>query len=168
MTTTPTTGESSRSDGLMDRPPISLWHAPRMPAGIATAVPAAPLPAAPLPAAPPAGNRWRGLVSTRNAVGHIGRTTLAFTVGHSVALAASALVRLDIPARPVAEFIAFSILVGAVHAIRPLFPGREAVVAGVFGLLLVLVTGAVLATFWTLAPHGRGNPRRSWRFAHRS
>ncbi|WP_330350387.1 HupE/UreJ family protein [Streptomyces sp. NBC_00582] len=81
-----------------------------------------------------AGNRWRGLAKTRTAVGRTGRTTLAFTVGHSTALALSAFGRLDIPARPVETFIAFSVLVGAVHAIRPLFPGREAVVAGVFGL----------------------------------
>ncbi|WP_217545283.1 HupE/UreJ family protein [Streptomyces sp. GbtcB6] len=213
-----------------------------------------------------AGNRWRGLASTRTAVGRIGRTTLAFTVGHSVALAVSAFGRLDIPAQPVEAFIAFSILVGAVHAIRPVFPGREALIAGVFGLghglafsltlaemhlstsqlalslagfnlgiecmqlvlvllalpslicltrlrrhaalrtacagltavaalgwlldrlgvtnpvaraadgagthtsqlLLVLVTAAVLAMLWTVAPHRRGDPRRSWRFAHRS
>ncbi|MET9085716.1 HupE/UreJ family protein [Streptomyces sp. NPDC004237] len=81
-----------------------------------------------------AGKRWIGLTDTRTAVGRIGRTTLAFTVGHSVALAVSAFGRLDIPAQPVEVFIAFSILVGAVHAIRPLFPGREAVVAGFFGL----------------------------------
>ncbi|MFD4600491.1 HupE/UreJ family protein [Streptomyces sp. NPDC058464] len=157
-----------------------------------------------------AGNRRRGLTSTGTAAGRIGRTTLAFTVGHSVALAMSALARLDIPAQPVETFIAFSVLVGAVHANRPLFPGHEAVVAEVFGLghglafsltlaemhllvlldrlglanpvaraadsagthtsqlLLVQVTCAVLATLWTLAPPGRGNPRRSWRFAHRS
>ncbi|MFK0104150.1 HupE/UreJ family protein [Streptomyces sp. NPDC091217] len=80
------------------------------------------------------GKRWTGLTDTRTAVGRIGRTTLAFTVGHSAALALSAFGNLDIPAQPVEAFIAFSILVGAVHAIRPLFPGREAVVAGVFGL----------------------------------
>ncbi|MGH1556277.1 HupE/UreJ family protein [Streptomyces sp. L7] len=70
----------------------------------------------------------------RAALTRIGRITLAFTVGHSVALAASALTRLQIPGRPVEAFIAASILVGAVHAIRPLFPGKEALVAGVFGL----------------------------------
>ncbi|MFD8819554.1 HupE/UreJ family protein [Streptomyces sp. NPDC059627] len=126
--------------------------------------------------------------STRTAVGRIGHTTLEFTVGHSVALAVSAFGRLDIPAQQVEAFIALSILVGAVHAIRPLFPGREAVVAGVFGLghgpafsltlagfnpgiecmQLVLVTGAVLATLRTAAPRGPGHPRRSWWFAHRS
>ncbi|MFC8517708.1 HupE/UreJ family protein [Streptomyces sp. NPDC057257] len=80
------------------------------------------------------GNRWRGTVGTRTALGRIARTTLAFTLGHSLALAVSAFGRLDIPAQPVEAFIAFSILVGAVHAVRPLFPGREAVIAGVFGL----------------------------------
>jgi hypothetical protein len=80
------------------------------------------------------GGRWNGLAGARAALGRIGRVTIAFTVGHSVALAATALGRLEIPGRPVEAFIAVSILVGAVHAIRPLFPGREAVVAGVFGL----------------------------------
>ncbi|MFF4584103.1 HupE/UreJ family protein [Streptomyces sp. NPDC001388] len=80
------------------------------------------------------GRRWDGLVGVRSALGRIGRTTLAFTAGHSVALAATALGRLDIPGRPVEAFIAASILVGAVHAVRPLFPGKEALVAGVFGL----------------------------------
>ena len=31
--------------------------------------------------------------------------------------------------------IAVSILVSAAHAVRPLFPGREAIVAGLFGLV---------------------------------
>lgn len=81
-----------------------------------------------------AGGRWRGLAGPRAALRRIGGITLAFTVGHSVALAATALTRFEIPGRPVEAFIAASILVGAVHAIRPLFPGKEAIVAGVFGL----------------------------------
>lgn len=81
-----------------------------------------------------AGGRWNGLAGPRAALSRIGRITLAFTVGHSVALAATALTRFEIPGRPVEAFIAASILVGAVHAIRPLFPGKEAIVAGVFGL----------------------------------
>lgn len=78
--------------------------------------------------------RWNGLAGPRAALSRIGLITLAFTIGHSVALAATALTRFEIPGRPVEAFIAASILVGAVHAIRPLFPGREAIVAGVFGL----------------------------------
>ncbi|MFF1546626.1 HupE/UreJ family protein [Streptomyces sp. NPDC058291] len=87
----------------------------------------------PAPLAATAG-RWNGLVSARSALGRIGRITLAFTAGHSVALAATALGRLHLPGWPVEAFIAASILVGAIHAVRPLFPGREALVAGVFGL----------------------------------
>lgn len=78
--------------------------------------------------------RWTGFAGPRVAVKRIARTTLAFTIGHSVALAVSALTHLDIPAWPVEAFIAASILVGAVHAVRPIFPGREAAVAGFFGL----------------------------------
>ncbi|WP_433824398.1 HupE/UreJ family protein [Actinoplanes sp. CA-015351] len=80
------------------------------------------------------GGRWRDRVGTRQAVRRIGGTTLAFTIGHSAALALSAFTHLNVPAWPVESFIAASILVGAVHAIRPIFPGREATVAGVFGL----------------------------------
>ncbi|MFD9393493.1 HupE/UreJ family protein [Streptomyces sp. NPDC060000] len=80
------------------------------------------------------GRRWDSLVGARSALRRIGGITLAFTAGHSVALTATALGRLDIPGRPVEAFIAASILVGAIHAVRPLFPGKEALVAGLFGL----------------------------------
>ncbi|MFI1995583.1 HupE/UreJ family protein [Actinoplanes sp. NPDC020271] len=86
---------------------------------------------APLPAR---SGRWREPAGARTAAARIGRTTVAFTIGHSAALAVSAFAHLDIPAWPVESFIAASILVGAIHAVRPLFPGREAAVAGFFGL----------------------------------
>ncbi|MFC8516093.1 HupE/UreJ family protein [Streptomyces sp. NPDC057257] len=100
-----------------------------------------------------AGRRWSGLVTGSVAVRRIARTTLAFTLGHSAALAVSAFGRLDIPAQPVEVFIALSILVGAVHAMRPLFPGHEAVVAGVFGL------GHGLAFSLTLAEMNLSTPQ---------
>lgn len=79
--------------------------------------------------------RWGGSTGPRRAGAVIARTTIAFTIGHSAALALSALGRFDIPARPVEAAIAVSILVSAAHAIRPLFPGREAVIACLFGLI---------------------------------
>ncbi|RDI42040.1 HupE/UreJ protein [Nocardia mexicana] len=79
--------------------------------------------------------RWYPDNDWRRAVRHILAVTIAFTVGHSVALVVSALSRLEIPARPVETLIAATILVGGAHAVRPLFPGREAVVAGTFGLV---------------------------------
>lgn len=49
----------------------------------------------------------------------------AFTLGHSVTLLAGTLHWLTLPQQPVEVLIACSILVTAIHAIRPLFPGRE-------------------------------------------
>ncbi|GAB4586927.1 HupE/UreJ family protein [Nocardia sp. IFM 10818] len=79
--------------------------------------------------------RWYPDNRPRRAVRHILAVTVAFTAGHSVALAVSALTRLEIPAVPVEILIAATILVGGAHAVRPLFPGREAAVAGTFGLI---------------------------------
>ncbi|MEU8898775.1 HupE/UreJ family protein [Nocardia sp. NPDC048505] len=79
--------------------------------------------------------RWRPDTRRRRAVRHLFAVTLAFTAGHSVALVVSALTRLQLPAAPVETLIAATILIGGAHAVRPLFPGREAVVAGSFGLV---------------------------------
>lgn len=79
--------------------------------------------------------RWQPDNRAGRAMRHIVAVTVAFTVGHSAALVVSALGRLEIPVQPVETLIAATILVGGVHAVRPLFPGREAGVAGVFGLV---------------------------------
>jgi hypothetical protein len=79
-------------------------------------------------------DRWRGTVPARRAVRRITATTLAFTAGHSVTLALGAL-GLPVPGRAVEAAIAVSILVAAAHAVRPVFPGREPLVAGLFGLV---------------------------------
>lgn len=79
--------------------------------------------------------RWLGPVAPRRAVQRIVLITLAFTIGHSLTLVIASLARLDIAPGPVEALIALSILIGAVHALRPLFPGKEAWVAGIFGLI---------------------------------
>ncbi|HEV2380751.1 MAG TPA: HupE/UreJ family protein [Terriglobia bacterium] len=48
-------------------------------------------------------------------------------------LAALGFVR--VPSRPIEVLIAVSILVSAIHALRPLFPGKEAGIAAFFGLI---------------------------------
>jgi len=78
--------------------------------------------------------RWSGVAGTGTAVRRITAITIAFTLGHSVTLAAGAL-GLPVPQQPVEAAIAVSILVAAAHAVRPLFPGREPLVAGLFGLV---------------------------------
>ncbi|WP_432561716.1 HupE/UreJ family protein [Kineococcus sp. SYSU DK003] len=80
------------------------------------------------------GRRWREVARPGHAVRRITTITLAFTVGHSLTLALGA-VGLPVPQQPVEALIAVSILVAAAHAVRPLFPGREAFVAGFFGLV---------------------------------
>jgi hypothetical protein len=84
----------------------------------------------------------------------IGKVVTAFTIGHSVTLAAGAMDVLHVPARPIEVLIAASILVSAAHALRPVFPGREAVIAGCFGL----IHGMAFAT--TLAELGLGRSDR--------
>jgi hypothetical protein len=80
------------------------------------------------------GHRWAGSVSPRRAVRRIATITLAFTLGHSTTLALGAL-GVPVPQHLVEAAIAVSILVAAAHALRPLFPGREAFAAAAFGLV---------------------------------
>ncbi|MET7983149.1 HupE/UreJ family protein [Streptomyces sp. NPDC005281] len=80
------------------------------------------------------------------ALGRIGRVMAAFTLGHSVALAVTALSRVEIPGRPIEAFIAAGILVGTLHAIRPQFPGREALVADSAGLHTTLTPATLAVT----------------------
>ena len=81
------------------------------------------------------GGRWRGNAEVQQSVVRLVRIVTAFTIGHSLTLAAAALGLVHAPSRPIEVLIAVSILVSAVHAFRPIFPGREAFVAGGFGLV---------------------------------
>jgi hypothetical protein len=90
------------------------------------------------------GSRWAGFAGARLSLLRILRVVTAFTAGHSItlALAASGLVR--VTSRPVEVLIALSILLSAVHALRPLFPGHEARIAAFFGLIHGLAFAATL------------------------
>ena len=94
--------------------------------------------------------RWAGYSEIRPCLLKIAKIVTAFTVGHSLTLAAGAMNLIHVPSRPIEVLIAVSILVSAVHALRPVFPGREPVIAGCFGL----VHGMAFAT--TLAGLGLG------------
>jgi len=80
-------------------------------------------------------SRWAAFAGVRHSILRILKVVTAFTVGHSITLALAALGLVRVPSRPIEILIAFSILVSAAHALRPLFPGREALIAAVFGLL---------------------------------
>ena len=61
--------------------------------------------------------------------------SIAFTIGHSVALAAGAYELLAFNTAVIEVLIAVSILLAAAHAFRPIVPGREWLLAGGFGLI---------------------------------
>jgi hypothetical protein len=79
--------------------------------------------------------RWKELATVRRSLLQILRIVTAFTLGHSLTLALSGFGLVRLPSRPVEVLIALSILVSAIHSIRPLFPGREAIIAASFGLI---------------------------------
>lgn len=79
--------------------------------------------------------RWNRFGGVRYSLKRLLLIVTAFTLGHSLTLLAGALGWLRLPSQPVEVLIAVSILVSAVHAVRPLFPGREAWVAAGFGLI---------------------------------
>ena len=88
--------------------------------------------------------RWRGRATIRRSLIHILGIVTAFTLGHSLTLALTALGIVHLPSRPVEVLIAISILVSAIHALRPIFPGREAAIAAFFGLIHGLAFAAAL------------------------
>lgn len=81
------------------------------------------------------GNRWGEFVGTRHLVRGLLTVVTAFTVGHSLTLLLGATGLVTVPVQPVEVAIAASILVSAIHALRPIFPGREGWIAGAFGLI---------------------------------
>ena len=91
------------------------------------------------------GRSWGGFGGAQYSLVRLAKIVTAFTLGHSITLLAGALHLVKVPQQPVEVLIAFSILVTAVHAIRPIFPGREAQVAAGFGLVHGLAFASVLA-----------------------
>lgn len=81
------------------------------------------------------GSRWQRAAGIRHSLLHIAGIVTAFTIGHSLTLTLAAMNVLHVPGRPVEALIALSILVSAIHALRPIFPGREAWIAAFFGLI---------------------------------
>jgi hypothetical protein len=88
--------------------------------------------------------RWRGCAPVHQSLVQILRIVTAFTLGHSLTLALSVFRLVNVPNKPVEVLIAVSILISAIHALRPLFPGREALIAASFGLVHGLAFASAL------------------------
>ena len=89
--------------------------------------------------------RWGKFGGVRYSLRRLLLLVSAFTAGHSLTLALGTLGWVRLPTQPVEALIAVSILVAAAHAVRPLFPGREAWVAAGFGLVHGLAFASTLA-----------------------
>lgn len=102
------------------------------------------------------GRRWSLFQGWRYTLRRFVGISLAFTVGHSVSLLLGAFELVPVPVVAVETAVAASVLLAAVHAIRPLFAGAEWKIAAGFGL----VHG--LAFSETLAGGGLDAVTRTW------
>lgn len=91
------------------------------------------------------GRRWAQPARPRAACGNLLRAVSGFTLGHSLTLALVGLGVWMPPSRPVETGIALTVLLSALHAIRPLFASREWRVAALFGLVHGLAFGGAIA-----------------------
>jgi len=89
--------------------------------------------------------KWGSFGGLKYSLKNLIKIVTAFTVGHSITLLLCASGWLNIPSQPVEVLIAGSILVSAVHAVRPLFAGKEVFIAAGFGLIHGMAFASVLA-----------------------
>ncbi|SMC98546.1 HupE/UreJ family protein [Novosphingobium sp. B1] len=94
-----------------------------------------------------AGQRWGRARPARDTFRALAWIVTAFTIGHSTTLILAAFFGVRLPAQPVEAGIAFSVLVSAIHAARPLFPGKEPLIAGLFGLVHGLAFATLVSNF---------------------
>jgi hypothetical protein len=90
------------------------------------------------------GSRWGPAAGLRQSLLRILGIVTAFTMGHSITLSLAAWGLVRVPEQPVEVLIALSIFVSAAHALRPIFPGKEAWIAAFFGLIHGLAFAATL------------------------
>jgi len=79
--------------------------------------------------------RWSKFGGTKYSLVRLLKIITAFTVGHSLTLIIGTLKWVDLPSQPIEILIAISILISAIHALRPIFDGKEVFIAGGFGLI---------------------------------
>ena len=91
--------------------------------------------------------RWSQPAGAARSIRETAKIVTAFTIGHSLTLVAGALGGAQLPVQLVEVLIALSILVSAIHAWRPLFAGREILIAAGFGLVHGLAFATVLRGF---------------------
>ncbi len=77
---------------------------------------------------------WEPVENFKSAFWYIVKIVTFFTIAHTITLSLASLQIVVLPSRIVETVIAFSIGLAAFHNIRPIFKGRDWVIAFVFGL----------------------------------
>lgn len=88
--------------------------------------------------------KWSHYGGLKHTLKRVLKIITSFTIGHSFTLLISTLGWVSLPSKPIEILIAFSILISAIHAIKPLFYGKEMLIAGAFGLVHGLAFASVL------------------------
>ncbi|QQL50227.1 HupE/UreJ family protein [Mucilaginibacter ginkgonis] len=91
------------------------------------------------------GKRWAKAGGIRYSLIRILKIVTAFTIGHSITLIIGSAGLIPFPVHIIEVLIAISILVSAVHALKPIFPGKEMYVALGFGLIHGMAFAETLA-----------------------
>jgi len=81
------------------------------------------------------GGRWGAVRPPGTALRQLAFVATAFTIGHSITLALGSTGVLVLPSQPVEVAVAATIVVAALHALRPLFANGEVAMALGFGLV---------------------------------
>lgn len=79
--------------------------------------------------------RWRDARSSGATTRALLLVASGFTIGHSLTLIGVASAGISLPVAPVEVLIAATVLISAIHALRPLYAGREILVVSGFGLI---------------------------------
>jgi hypothetical protein len=91
--------------------------------------------------------KWRAFGGAKFGIVAILKIVTAFTFGHSLTLALGAMDLIKLPERLTESLIALSVLISAIHALKPVFPKREWQIAFAFGLVHGLAFSAIVLEF---------------------
>jgi hypothetical protein len=88
--------------------------------------------------------KWTGTGSKKYSLIRIVKIATAFTIGHSITLAIGSIGVINPNTKWVEILIALSILITAIHAIKPVFPNKEIIIAAGFGFIHGLAFASIL------------------------
>ena len=79
--------------------------------------------------------RWGKYIGLKASLLGLFKTVSAFTIGHSLTLILGSIQWLSFPTKPIEILITITILISAFHAYKPIYPKKEMLLAGSFGLI---------------------------------